>query len=131
MSGMRNNNGSQDVEKYADAWAKTMVNIWKDKMNQLKVNDTGALFLSVMGVSHVKDMTGTIDFKFLEYGLYVDAGTGNGFRRGNGGDLGFHPTREPKPWFSKKFYGSYMNLIEDVGRIAAEDYTQRIVVAFK
>ena len=28
-------------------------------------------------------------FKFLQYGIYVDLGTGKGYKRGNGGDLKF------------------------------------------
>ena len=30
-----------------------------------------------------------LTFEFLQYGLYVDAGTGRGYKRGNGGDLYF------------------------------------------
>ena len=94
-------------DEYIRAWNKTMAEIWQDKLRQLDVYDTGALFASVK-TGFVSDQRGTVQIvhKFLEYGLYVDAGTGNGFKRGNGGDLGFNPTREPKPWFNKKYFAS-------------------------
>lgn len=63
-------------------------------------------------------------FKFLQYGIYVDAGTGKGYKRGNGGDLKFlgkdyrkehnlGKAREPRPWFSKSWYVS-TQVIRDV-----------------
>jgi len=59
------------------------------------------------------DMQAT--FRFLQYGLYVDAGTGNGYRRGNGGNLQIldkdyrrsHKMgkgRTRRPWFSRSWY---------------------------
>ena len=43
MSGRNNNRPyatSEDRQKYHDAWAKMMVNIWKEKIERLHVIDT-------------------------------------------------------------------------------------------
>ena len=34
----------------------------------------------------------SLAFRYLEYGIYVDLGVGNGYRRDNGGDLPFLDT---------------------------------------
>lgn len=49
--------------------------------------------------------------QFREYGIYVDAGTGRETFRNNPGDIG-RPVkvRKAKPWFSRKYYMSVMNL---------------------
>ena len=108
-----------------------MVTIWQDKLRQLDVIDTGNLYASV-AASGVQGVDGTyvIPHKFVEYGIYVDSGVGKGFTPGNGGDLGFTPLREPKPWFSKKYYASFLTLRDAVSDILGHDFMNRIASAF-
>lgn len=103
-----------------------MVDIWREKVERLQVYDTWNLHQTVMqnGVSlggsrydHVR-----ITHSFAEYGVYQDMGVGKGFRRGNGGDLGFTPLREARPWLSPKFFASVMNLKEDMAHLYGEEF---------
>lgn len=72
-------------------------------------------------------------FKFLEYGIYVDLGVGNGYRHGNGGDLAFlgkayraehhlGKARERKPWFNKSWYISVEVLKNRLAEILGDDF---------
>ena len=47
---------------------------------------------------------------FLEYGLWQNFGTGKETQRGNRGDMERKKVRQKKPWFSRKYYASVMNL---------------------
>lgn len=115
--------GQTNRDKWIEGWTDLMVDIWLEKMVMLNVSDTGALARSF----DVLSFTGNGDsyaiaHTFLEYGLYVDRGTGREFKKGNPGDLGFHPTREPKKWFSLKYYASYMNLKEFLERSYKDEF---------
>lgn len=96
-------------QKWIDGWQKFMVDIWREKMMSFAppVYDTGALSRSIQGVVHPGPVT-TIEHRFLEYGIYVARGVGNGYYRGNPGDLKFlkdwktNPHhRQPRDWFAK------------------------------
>lgn len=71
-----------DLEQYERAWADNMVKFWQEKMMAFSppVYDTGMLHDSLSALMHPGPVT-TITHHFLEYGLYVAAGTGNGYRR--------------------------------------------------
>lgn len=75
-----------DLEQYERAWADNMVKFWQEKMMAFSppVYDTGMLHDSLSALMHPGPVT-TITHHFLEYGLYVATGTGNGYRRGNSG----------------------------------------------
>lgn len=104
------------LEPYVEAWRKKMVEIWKDRLDLLGIHDTGALRKSVLGGHFsIGDAKADMAFQFLEYGIFVDLGVGNGYRHGNGGDLEFlgrayrkehhlGKARERKPWFNKSWY---------------------------
>lgn len=99
-------------EKYIRAWSDQMVKIWSDRIARFRAVDTGRLLASVSAdVPTVDGFSAEATFRFLEYGIYVDAGTGNGYRRGNGGNLeflgkayrkahGLTRQRIRRPWFS-------------------------------
>lgn len=106
--------------KWVQGWSDFMVKMWQEKMLQFAppVYDTGALSRSVQGVVHTGPVT-TIEHRFLEYGIYVARGVGNGYSRGNGGDLKFlkdwktNPHhRQKRDWFSKKYMYSLHRLNE-------------------
>ena len=81
---------ASELQGFSSAWADKMVEIWRDKIDLLDAIDTGRLRASVAKERfRVDDSGGEIGFRFIYYGVYVDAGVGNGYKRGNGGDLQF------------------------------------------
>ena len=115
-----NNMSEAEHSKWVQGWSDFMVKMWQEKMLQFAppVYDTGALSRSVQGVVHPGPVT-TIEHRFLEYGIYVARGVGNGYSRGNGGDLKFlkdwktNPHhRQKRDWFSKKYMYSLHRLNE-------------------
>lgn len=116
---MNGNNSipGQEREKYVRAWNDTMVRIWQEQMVLLGAVDTGALYRSVVAIGMTADEKFTsvrLEQSFNAYGLFVDYGTGSNTPRGNSGDLGegFSNKRKRKPWFSRKYYASVMNIQE-------------------
>lgn len=125
--GKKSPNGSQealaDLHAFEAGWTRAMPVYWREKMMQLGVYDTGRLYNSVEGSIDASHRT--IVHRFVEYGIYVEAGVGNGYRHGNSGkddanglwfmrgDNWRMPERRKKaPWFSKKYYASFMRLCE-------------------
>ena len=77
-----------ELERYERGWSRMMVDIWREKIQQLNISDSGALRSSFEEVVTTGQVT-TIEHKFLQYGLFVAAGVGKGFAHGNLGDLLF------------------------------------------
>lgn len=77
-----------ELEQYERSWSRMMVDIWREKIQQLNISDSGALRASFEEVVTTGQVT-TIEHKFLQYGLFVAAGVGKGFAHGNLGDLLF------------------------------------------
>lgn len=107
-------------QKWLQGWSDFMIKMWRERMMQFAppVYRTGALASSVQGIVHPGPVT-TIEHHFVEYGIYVARGVGNGYSRGNGGDLKFlkdwktNPHhRQPRDWFSKKYLYSIHRLNE-------------------
>ena len=78
----------KEMQEYERGWSKMMVDIWREKLQQLNITDSGALQNSMEELVTTGQVT-TIEHKFLQYGLFVAAGVGKGFAHGNGGDLLF------------------------------------------
>lgn len=137
------------IDKYADAWTQTQLEIWMEKVRRLKIIRTGDFHGSFSSSIQAVSDGNTIEMKFLKYGLFQEFGTGNGYIKGdaNGGDLqildpdyreehglnrprragsppGYmtsgHP-RERRVWFSKKLYMSYRAMVEDLSSILSEE----------
>lgn len=125
-------------EKYIRAWSEQMVRIWADRIREFKAVDTGTLLASVSADAPTVDgFSAEASFRFLEYGMYVDAGTGNGYRRGNGGNLEFlgkayrkahkiGKARVRRPWFSRSWAISRRVLANKLADIMGD----RFVAAF-
>lgn len=120
QSGLKPNMTDAEHQKWIDGWQKFMADIWREKMMSFAppVYNTGALSRSIQGVVHPGPVT-TIEHRFLEYGIYVARGVGNGYYRGNPGDLKFlkdwttNPHhRQPRDWFAKKYMYSLHRLNE-------------------
>jgi len=77
-----------ELEQYERGWSRMMIDIWREKIIQLNITDSGALQQSFEEVVTTGQVT-TIEHKFLQYGLFVAAGVGKGFYHGNPGDLPF------------------------------------------
>lgn len=82
-------------------------------MTLLGVIDTGRLLHSPKSLPVRADgrfIELGLSQSFLEYGLWQNFGTGKEIPRGNKGDIGRERKRKKKPWFSRKYYASVINL---------------------
>lgn len=123
-----------DNNAYLEAWRQKMVEIWKDRIDMLDINNTGALHHSVTTPTiNAAQTEAQITFQFLQYGIYVDRGVGNGYRHNNGGKLHFldknyrqqhHLTqpRAPRPWFSTSYFISTQVLKSHLARRLGNAY---------
>lgn len=120
QTGLKPNMTDAEHQKWLEGWSEFMVKMWRERMMQFAppVYDIGALSRSVQGVIHPGPVT-SIEHRFLEYGIYVARGVGNGYRHNNGGDLAFlkdwksNPHhRQKRDWFSKKYMYSLHRLNE-------------------
>lgn len=99
--------------KFVEAWNKTMIDIWQEKIFKYKIYDTGNLYRSPLALAIRADgrfYDITLSQTFVEYGIWQDLGTGREVPIGNPGDLGHDKVRQRRPWFSPKYYASVMNL---------------------
>ena len=107
-----------EFRQYADAWTAKMIEIWQDRLDLMAVHDTGALRRSVVQDNvHIDGLSMEVSFSFLQYGVYVDRGTGRGVRNGN---------RKARPWFSRSWYISSEVLKEHMAKVLGN----RFVAAF-
>lgn len=123
MNGLTEKSGAEERAKYVTGFNETLMQMWQEQINLLGVVDTGALLqsLSHMPVScDGKFLEVTLSQEFLEYGIWQDLGSGRETYIGNKGDMGRERVREVRPWFSKKYYSSVMNLrdfmAENIGK---------------
>lgn len=112
-------------EKFVTAFNETMLKIWKEQMTLLDVIDTGTLLASPKSLPLRADgrfMELGLSQSFLEYGLWQNFGTGKEIPRGNNGDIGRERKRKKKPWFSRKYYASVMNLRDFLADNMAKEF---------
>ena len=108
----------EEREKYIKAWNETMLRIWQERITLLEVIDTGKLLASPVAMPVRADgrfVEVTLSQEFLEYGLWQDHGVGRETPRGNSGDIGRAKVRQRRPWFSKRYYASVLNLRDFFG----------------
>ena len=108
----------EEREKYIKAWNDTMLHIWQERITLLEVIDTGRLLASPVALPVRADgrfVEVTLSQEFLEYGLWQDYGVGRETPRGNSGDIGRAKVRQRRPWFSKRYYASVLNLRDFFG----------------
>ena len=75
-----------DIRKWEQDWMEMMITIWREQITRLGIVDTMKLYNDITGsLSHGEQVT--IAHEFMKYGIYVAAGVGNGYNKGNGGDL--------------------------------------------
>lgn len=90
-----------------------MIKIWQEQITLLGVIDTGRLLHSPLSIglsAEGKFSQIQLSQAFLEYGLWQDYGTGAETPHGNSSDIGREKKRQRRPWFSRKYYASVMNI---------------------
>ena len=115
----------KEREKFVSAFNETMLKIWREQMTLLDVIDTGALLASPKALPIRADgqfIELGLSQSFLEYGLWQNFGTGKETPRGNKGDMGRKKVRQKKPWFSRKYYASVMNLRDFLADNMAKEF---------
>ena len=128
MSGTTNDaeqRAFSEREKFVTAFNETMLKIWKEQMTLLDVIYTGALLASPKALPLRADgrfLELGLSQSFLEYGLWQNFGTGKEIPRGNNGDIGRERKRKKKPWFSRKYYASVMNLRDFLADNMAKEF---------
>ena len=125
---------AQDArQKYILDFNATMLEIWKERITLLEVIDTGLLLRSPLSLSVKADgrfFEVTLSQAFLEYGLWQDYGVGRETPRGNSGDIGRRKVRQRRPWFSKKYYASVLNLRDFLGENIGQEFQGVIADTF-
>lgn len=125
---------AQDArQKYILAFNATMLEIWKERITLLEVIDTGLLLRSPLALPVKADgrfFEVTLSQAFLEYGLWQDYGVGRETPRGNSGDIGRRKIRQRRPWFSKKYYASVLNLRDFLGENIGQEFQGVIADTF-
>lgn len=120
---------TQQKKDWFEGWSKMMVQIWRDRLHKHRVWRSGSLYASVseqhLSMEGANANVVKIVHNFLQYGIYVDMGTGKEFggERNEKGQLIKETARKPKPWLSKAYYRSTM-VAKD---FAAEAYGDQFV----
>lgn len=120
-------------QKYILAFNATMLQIWKERITLLEVIDTGLLLRSPLALPFKADgrfFEVTLSQVFLEYGLWQDYGVGRETPRENSGDIGRCKVRKQRPWFSKKYYASVLNLRDFLGENIGQEFQGIIADTF-
>ena len=124
--------GQIDMYETISAWADITLKIWRDKIVQLQVYETGELMASLKNelARAAGKSVEKVEFAFNLYGVFVDMGVGKEIFKGNSGDLGFTPVRKRKEWYSKVFYREVMKLkdilIKKYSDAAAQQVTNNL-----
>lgn len=109
-------NGNPDINETIDAWADIVLKIWRQKITELRVYDSGELYKSLRYtlLRNAGNDIDKIEFVYNYYGMFHDRGT-------------IHiPQRE---WKGKVFYAQVMRLKEILGEKYVEAVTKGISVA--
>ena len=120
-------------EEYIRGWTEMMITIWKEKIFRYGVVNTGALAGELSGKSSEDSSL----LKFLSYGIYQAYGVGNGYKRGNGGNLEFldpeyrkkHKLGKPRKrrnWFTPRLYSSVLVLQRAMAELYQHDVVNTI-----
>ena len=120
------NTAVESRRKYIEAWNKTMLDIWQERIYRLGVMHTGALWRSPLSMPVRADgrfLDVSLSQTFLEYGLWQDLGVGREVPHGNSGDIGREKKRQRRRWFSTKYYASVMNLRDFMAESLGSEFT--------
>lgn len=76
-----------ELELFRKQWTQNMVRYWQERIDKLRINDSGALRSSIVGMLHSGPVT-TIEHSFLVYGKYISDGVGREFGKGYTDSMG-------------------------------------------
>lgn len=76
-----------ELELFRKQWTENMVHYWQERIDKLRIHDSGALRSSIIGMLHNGPIT-TIEHSFLVYGKYISDGVGREFGRGYTDSMG-------------------------------------------
>lgn len=129
---VNDNEAVESRRKYVEAWNKTMVSIWTERIHALGIVNTGALYRSVTQFpvhadGRFSDLT--LSHAFLEYGIWQDLGVGREIPHGNPGDIGRDKVRERRRWMSPKYYSSVMNLRDFMAESLGDEFKSMFCAA--
>ena len=65
-----------ELELFRKQWTQNMVRYWQERIDKLRIHDSGALRSSITGMLHSGPIT-TIEHSFFVYGKYISDGVGN------------------------------------------------------
>lgn len=122
----------EERRKYVEAWNKTMIDIWQERIFKLKVLNTEALWRSPINLPVDADgrfLEVTLSQTFLEYGLWQDLGVGREVPHGNPGDIGHDKVRQRRRWFSVKYFSSVMNLRDFMAKSLGKEFVGMVCSA--
>lgn len=141
----------EELNEYERGWAEMMVDIWHEQMSQLKAIDTGRLYASVRWKIKEGEIE-SIEHQFVQYGIYLETGTGREFGYGRdeasgwldvkdsdyrtahnldqprkkgpawGGGYTSGQPRQKKPWFDRKYLYSIYRLREVLQKSYGEQF---------
>jgi hypothetical protein len=120
-------------EETIRAWAEITINIWRNKIVELKAWDTGELYKSFRYELYKSagNNVDRIEFSYHLYGLFVDMGVGREMAKGNSGDLGGAVIRQRKEWYSRVFYREVMRLKEILAQKFGEGVAKQLVLSLQ
>lgn len=76
-----------ELELFRKQWTQNMVRYWQERIDKMRINDSGRLRASITGMLHAGPVT-TIEHSFLVYGKYVSDGVGREFGQGYTDSMG-------------------------------------------
>ncbi len=68
----------EERRRFEEQWTKNMIVYWQERIDKLRVIDTGTMRSSLVGMLHPGPVT-TIEHSFLLYGKYVSEGVSPAF----------------------------------------------------
>jgi len=123
--------GTYSNEETIRAWADIVIKIWRAKIVEMKVWDTGALYSSFLQTLTLNagNNVSKVEFAFNLYGVFQDIGLGREiWKIKSDGDKTKLKRRE---WYSKVFYGEVMKLKDILVEKYGEGAADSIIFALK
>lgn len=77
----------REIQLMEEEITRNQVRYWQERIDKLRINDTGALRSSIVGMVHTGPVT-TIEHSFLVYGIYVSNGVAREFGEGYTDSMG-------------------------------------------
>lgn len=77
-----------ELERFRQQWTRNMVSYWQERIDKLRISDSGRLRSSITGMMHQGNTMTTIEHSFLVYGKYISDGVGREFGHGYTDSMG-------------------------------------------